>query len=143
MLMKTKKSSDNTVPTAAATRKAAGEAMRRAAGTTLVGRNIRIDGRRTSVRLEPAMWNAFYEIGRREGRSIDELASDIARIKKHETSLTAAIRVFIMAYYKEAATEDGHLAAGHGMNEHQQGWSSEANLSYALAAVTETIDLAA
>lgn len=99
---------------------AASDAMKIAAGTSLIGRNIRVDGHRTSVRLEPAMWNAFHEIGRREDRSIDDLASDIARIKKDETSLTAAIRVFIMAYFKEAATEDGHKAAGHGLDQGQK-----------------------
>ncbi|MEM6902451.1 MAG: ribbon-helix-helix domain-containing protein [Pseudomonadota bacterium] len=136
-------SAPKAVPTPAETRKTSTEAMRRAAGTTLVGRNIRIDGRRTSVRLEPSMWNAFYEIGRREGRSIDELASDIARLKKHETSLTAALRVFIMAYYKEAATEAGHKAAGHGMEESQGQWSPCELLQNAYDAVLEAPLLAA
>lgn len=143
MLMTRKKNTERVVPTVAQTRKNASEAMLRAAGTTLVGRNIRIDGRRTSVRLEPAMWNAFFEIGRREDRTVDELASDIARLKKHETSLTAAIRVFIMAYYKEAATEEGHEAAGHGMEEGQALWSPDGQLSGALNAVCDWMGEAA
>jgi len=32
----------------------------------LVTRNVMINGRRTSVRLEPAMWEALGDIARRE-----------------------------------------------------------------------------
>lgn len=34
--------------------------------------------------------------------------------KKENTSLTAAIRVFLMLYYRAASTEEGHQNAGHG-----------------------------
>ncbi len=38
-------------------------------------------------------------------------------IKTTETTLTSKIRVFIMLYYKSAATEQDHLEAGHGSFE--------------------------
>ncbi len=70
--------------------------------STLVNRNIVVNGRRTSVRLEPEMWTALLDIARRENQSIHTLASQVAQSKKPETSLTAAIRVFCLAYYRTA-----------------------------------------
>ena len=34
--------------------------------------------------------------------------------KNPNTSLTAAIRVFLMLYFRAATTEEGHMRAGHG-----------------------------
>lgn len=82
--------------------------------STLVSRNVSIAGHRTSVRLEPPMWDALGEISRRECATLHEICTAIARRKTENTSLTAAIRSFIMAYYRAAATEEGHARAGHG-----------------------------
>jgi predicted DNA-binding ribbon-helix-helix protein len=82
--------------------------------STLVSRNITVLGRRTSVRLEPEMWTALREISQRENCKIHDICSVIQMRKKPDTSLTAAIRVFLMLYYRAAATEDGHNRAGHG-----------------------------
>lgn len=82
--------------------------------STLVSCNITILGRRTSVRLEPAMWNALHEIARREKCRVHDICSLVHLRKNQKTSLTAAIRVFLMLYYRAAATEDGHVRAGHG-----------------------------
>lgn len=83
-------------------------------GSTLVSRNITVNGRRTSVRLEPEMWRALKEISTRENCSIHELCSLISFRKNKRTSLTAAIRVFLMLYFRAATTEEGHGRAGHG-----------------------------
>jgi predicted DNA-binding ribbon-helix-helix protein len=82
--------------------------------TTLISHNIMVDGRRTSVRLEKEMWMAIKEIARREDCTVHALCSVVALRKRPDTSLTAAIRVFIMAYFQAAATDDGHVRAGHG-----------------------------
>ncbi len=82
--------------------------------TSLVIRNVTIDARRTSVRLEPEMWQALTDICRRERCSIHNLCTMIASLKDGPGSLTAAIRVFIMSYYRDASTEDGHNRTGHG-----------------------------
>jgi predicted DNA-binding ribbon-helix-helix protein len=82
---------------------------------TLVSRNMIIAGHRTSVRLEPDMWTALSEICHREHATLHDIGTMVAQRKLAETSLTAAIRVFIMIYYKAAATEDGHARAGHGV----------------------------
>jgi predicted DNA-binding ribbon-helix-helix protein len=82
--------------------------------STLVSRNICICGRRTSVRLEPDMWSALREIAEREGCRVHDVCTLVHLRKCPGSSLTAAIRVFIMLYYKVAATEEGHARAGHG-----------------------------
>jgi predicted DNA-binding ribbon-helix-helix protein len=85
--------------------------------STLVSRNITVLGRRTSVRLEPEMWRALRDISIRERCTIHDLCSLISLRKNPNTSLTAAIRVFLMLYYRASSTEEGHQRAGHGSFE--------------------------
>src|SRR5271155_4992306 len=85
--------------------------------STLVSRNITVLGRRTSVRLEPEMWRALREIAMREHCRIHDLCSVIQMRKNPDTSLTAGIRVFLMLYFRAAATDEGHSRAGHGSFE--------------------------
>ena len=82
--------------------------------STLVSKNVTIMGRRTSVRLEPEMWRALKDISRREKCTVHDLCSMVYMCKKPLSSLTASIRVFLMLYYKAAATEEGHQKARHG-----------------------------
>ena len=93
-----------------------GEAPARPAGrgvTTLVIRNITIGGRRTTMRLEPAMWDALEEICQRENLPRHELCGKIDNFRQ-ASSLTTAVRVFIATYFRAAATEEGHARIGHG-----------------------------
>ena len=92
----------------------------------LRSQNVLIRGHRTSMRLEPSMWDALEEIARREGYSINELCTRIkdrideqARQRgldpaQNDVTLTSAVRVFIAAYFRRASTEDGHSRARHG-----------------------------
>lgn len=82
--------------------------------SSLVSRNVTIGTHRTSIRLEPDMWNGLREICRREHVTIHDIATVVAIRKPLNSSLTAAIRVFVMAYFRAAATEEGHSRAGHG-----------------------------
>lgn len=82
--------------------------------SSLVSRNITIFDRRTSIRLEPEMWSALSDISLRERCSVHDICTLVYVRKSSVTSLTAAIRVFLMLYYKAAATEQGHGNAGHG-----------------------------
>ena len=81
--------------------------------STLVNRNVSIGERRTSMRLEPAMWDALAEICRREEMTVHDLCELIDE-RRRASSLTAAIRVFIVTYFRAAATEEGHANIGHG-----------------------------
>jgi predicted DNA-binding ribbon-helix-helix protein len=86
----------------------------------LVNRNIRFDGRHTSVRLEPAMWDALSQVCCRERTTLGAICSELSASKPDGTSLTAALRVFVMSYFRAAATDDGHQKAGHG-----KGWEPD------------------
>lgn len=72
-------------------------------GGPLISRNVRIAGRRTSVRLEPEMWQALEEVGERQGCSIHDLCSAVAEHQHPEASFTGALRVFVMEYFRSAA----------------------------------------
>jgi len=67
--------------------------------------NIVVNGHRTSIRLEPEMWSALTEIAAAEGLRINEMVSRIAN-RARTGSLTSAVRVFIMAYYRSKAHGD-------------------------------------
>lgn len=82
--------------------------------SSLISKNVTVLGRRTSIRLEPEMWFAIDDISKRERCSVHDICTLVFVRKKPETSLTAAIRVFIMLYYRAATTEQGHAQAGHG-----------------------------
>lgn len=70
--------------------------------SSLVIRNVVVAGHRTSVRLEPTMWDALHDIARCMGVPIHEV---VTQIDRHRTasSLTAAIRVYIVEFYRQAA----------------------------------------
>ena len=62
------------------------------------------------------MWNELRHICRREGHTIHDLCTRINHRRAPNRSLTSAIRVYLMTYYRSAATEEGHAQAGHGEN---------------------------
>jgi predicted DNA-binding ribbon-helix-helix protein len=70
----------------------------------LVIRNIVVAGRRTSVRLEPVMWEALLEIARQQETNVNQLVTEIDR-QRNSSSLTAAIRVYIVDFYRSAASQ--------------------------------------
>lgn len=79
----------------------------------LSNRNVTVNGRRTSMRLEQEMWEALREICRREDMTVHELCSLIDD-RRGLSSLTAATRVFILMYFRAAAAEAVPTAAGNG-----------------------------
>lgn len=81
--------------------------------SALRNRNVTLRGRRTSLRLEMAMWEGLEEICQREQLTIHEVCA-LVENQRGSLSLTAAVRVFILTYFRAASTEAGHRAAGHG-----------------------------
>jgi predicted DNA-binding ribbon-helix-helix protein len=81
--------------------------------SSLVSRNVTVAGHRSSMRLEPEMWDALAEICRRERLTKHDICTAV-EAKRGASSLTAALRVFVMDYFRSAATEDGHVRSGHG-----------------------------
>ena len=79
----------------------------------LINRNIVAMHGRSSMRLEPEIWDALAEICRRENVALGDL------VRKVDTTRdvggrTSAVRTYAFNYFRAAATEEGHRAAGHG-----------------------------
>lgn len=66
------------------------------------------------MRLEPELWDALTEIGERERKDLSSLVRKVEEIG-HPGGRTSAVRVFVMQYFRRAATDLGHAAAGHGL----------------------------
>ena len=82
----------------------------------LVNRNVTSTNGRTSMRLEPELWAALEEICHRESMTLADLVKSIER-RGHPGGRTSAVRVFVLTYFRNAASEDGHRHAGHGLLE--------------------------
>lgn len=71
----------------------------------LKSRDIRIGDKRTSVRLEPIVWDALKAIADREDMTIHELCTHIAQRRRGDSSLTSTIRAFIVGYCRALTTD--------------------------------------
>ena len=78
--------------------------------STLLNRNVWVGRRRTSLRLEADMWQALEEVAGDSGLTIHELCTKIDGVRR-ESSLTAAVRVFLLRYYKLARQQGAPLPA--------------------------------
>jgi predicted DNA-binding ribbon-helix-helix protein len=79
----------------------------------LINRNVRAGAGRTSMRLEPELWDALLEICEREGQDMSTLVRSVEAAAP-PGGRTSAVRVYVVSYYRAAATEAGHQMAGHG-----------------------------
>jgi predicted DNA-binding ribbon-helix-helix protein len=82
-------------------------------GSRLVSRNVMGDFRRTSMRLEPELWDALEEMCQRERLVPRDIVRRIGA-KAAPGGRTSAVRVEVLGYFRAAATERGHRDAGHG-----------------------------
>jgi predicted DNA-binding ribbon-helix-helix protein len=80
----------------------------------LINRNVVAERGRTSMRMEPELWDALLEICQRERRDMSQLVRVIEEIG-HSGGRTSAVRVYVLEYFRAAASEAGHEAAGHGL----------------------------
>ncbi len=77
----------------------------------LISRNVSINGRRTRLRLEQALWDALGDICDKEGLTLHNLITVIDHRRK-KISRTSAVRTFIVTYLHDLATENGRLRKG-------------------------------
>ena len=77
---------------------------------SLRSKNVTINGRRTSLRLEEEFWDGLGDICEREGLSVHELCTRIDQ-HRHGSSRTSAVRAFIVSYFRTVA---GYSGAGRG-----------------------------
>lgn len=66
-----------------------------------VKRSLTIKGHRTSVSLEDDFWRAFREIAAGKDRAINDLAAEIDAARGTDTGLASAIRLYVLAYYRD------------------------------------------
>jgi predicted DNA-binding ribbon-helix-helix protein len=62
-------------------------------------RNVRVSGRRTSVKLEAAMWEALFELCARTGLGVDQVCQ-LAAEMPGDVSFSARLRVLILNFYR-------------------------------------------
>jgi predicted DNA-binding ribbon-helix-helix protein len=74
----------------------------------LINRNVFAERGRTSMRLEPELWEALSEICTREGQDMSSLVRKIEQ-RSPGGGRTSAVRVFIVSYFRDPA----HAATGH------------------------------
>jgi predicted DNA-binding ribbon-helix-helix protein len=79
----------------------------------LVNRNVIAERGRTSMRLEPELWDMLSEICEREARDMSTLVRQI-EAAGNSGGRTSVVRVYIANYFRDAANEVGHASAGHG-----------------------------
>ncbi|WP_158744384.1 ribbon-helix-helix domain-containing protein [Acidisphaera sp. L21] len=79
----------------------------------LVNRNIIASRGRSSMRLEPEIWDALQEICKRERVGLGDLVQRVEG-EGSEGGRTSAVRIFAFQYFRTATTEEGHAKAGHG-----------------------------
>ena len=79
----------------------------------LVNRNVTASRGRTSMRLEPELWEALEDICRREKQTLGDMVKRVEQ-RGHPGGRTSAVRVFVLNYFRAAESEDAHRAAGHG-----------------------------
>ena len=79
----------------------------------LVNRNVVAERGRTSMRLEPELWDMLTEICERESQDMSTLVRQI-EASGHAGGRTSAVRIYIANYFHVAANEAGHAGVGHG-----------------------------
>ena len=65
-------------------------------------RSVTISGHRTSVSVEPEFWNALTEISKETNRPLAQLINDIDKHQARGKNLSSALRVFVLAYFRNA-----------------------------------------
>jgi len=70
----------------------------------LLCKNVVVNGRRTSMRLEKEVWNALSESCRHQNISLNTLCSQIEK-SKDKRGLSSAMRIHALNFYKTQAEE--------------------------------------
>jgi predicted DNA-binding ribbon-helix-helix protein len=67
--------------------------------SAVLRRTIEISGRRTSVSLENAFWDALQDIAAARGKTRPGLIAQVS--KREHTNLSSALRLFVVGYYRQ------------------------------------------
>jgi len=67
-------------------------------------RSISIAGHRTSISVEAPFWEGLAEIARARSLSVAALIAEIDRDRSAGTNLSSAVRLHVLAWYRERAS---------------------------------------
>jgi predicted DNA-binding ribbon-helix-helix protein len=67
-----------------------------------VKRSLTLQGHRTSVSLEAAFWAEFRRLASAQGKSVNQLATELDATRTPPASLASAIRVYVLEAIKAA-----------------------------------------
>jgi predicted DNA-binding ribbon-helix-helix protein len=88
-------------------------------------RNVRINGKRTNIRLEDALWTALKSLAAEDGRNVHDLCTDAAA-RFPGGGVTSAVRTYLVTRLVDGRTpadgrtpEDGAPATWPGSATHQ------------------------
>lgn len=101
-----------------------------------VCRNVVVAGARTSVRMEPLLWDCLAEIGQRESHTLNDIATMIDA-RRGDSALTAALRIFILSYFRTASDAAPRLS---GLAEEQVPFGTTADYSQTFRKALEIFD---
>ena len=68
-------------------------------------RSVTIARHRTSVSVEEPFWQALAEIAATQGTTLATLIAEIDRNRPADTNLSSAIRLAVLAWYRNRETE--------------------------------------
>ena len=66
-------------------------------------RSLTVAGHRTSVSIEEPFWQAIAEVAAARRLSVTALIAAIDRDRPPATNLSAAVRLFVLAWYRDKA----------------------------------------
>ncbi len=69
-------------------------------------RNVTVDGKRTSIRMDELFWNGLDEYASQKGITVHHLCTTIAACTPRGVSLTQALRTFVCLYYRDQLHQD-------------------------------------
>ena len=74
-------------------------------------RSITLGGHDTSVTLEDEFWDGLRSIARSENTTLTSLVAQIDRVRRNESNLSSAIRVFILNHFRASADNSQYKQA--------------------------------
>ena len=73
-------------------------------------RNVMVDGRRTSVKLDGYTWRCLQEICDRRNITVHDFCAEVKRTKADYSGFTSALRIAILRHYRDLAAIVVHPA---------------------------------
>ncbi len=101
------------------------------ARSSSVVRNVLLKTHRTSIRLEPELWDALAEIAHLENISSGELCDRVCESLPKGQIFSSGIRVFVMSYYRNRINVDLRKQGEFKIACHKCGHSSSIIISLA------------